>query len=150
MKFKIFLVLVVILAGAQLFRPSKNLGQSHPTTDVSNVVSVPENVMTILETSCYDCHSNKTTYFWYHEIMPLGWWLNGHVEDGKKHLNFSEFSKYPIARQDHKLEEVAEEVEHEEMPLKSYIQMHPKTKLNSEQTRLIVDWVTDARASLAK
>lgn len=150
MKFKIFLVLVVIIAGAQLFRPNKNLGQRQTSTDITNFVAVPENVMTILETSCYDCHSNKTTYYWYHEIMPFGWWLNHHVEDGKKHLNFSEFATYSKAKQDHKLEEVAEEVEHGEMPLSTYSKVHTEANLTQEQIQLIIDWVNVSRASLQK
>ncbi|MDZ7648600.1 MAG: heme-binding domain-containing protein [Cytophagales bacterium] len=48
------------------------------------------------------------------------WFLNKHVADGKKDLNFSTFTRLPIAVQNHKLEEIIEMVKEGEMPLPSY------------------------------
>lgn len=145
---KIGLGLLGVLIIMQFFRPEKNLGNRKGPEDITKFVSVPSEVMAILETSCYDCHSNQTNYSWYHEIMPFGWWLEHHVEEGKEHLNFSDFSQYSTAKIDHKLEETAEEVEEHEMPLSTYSIVHKDAQLSEEQTNLIINWVKEARASL--
>jgi hypothetical protein len=144
----IFSGLLVVLLLAQLIRPTKNLGSVETPEDITKVVKVPDNVMTVLKASCYDCHSNHTNYRWYHEIMPLGWWLNDHVKDGKKHFNFSEFAAYNKKRQDHKLEEVEDEVKEHEMPLESYTLFHKEAKLTEAQIQLIADWAKEARSNL--
>jgi hypothetical protein len=149
MKKKIAIGILVVLALIQFIRPHKNSGGSDTEKDITHFVDVPANVKSILKTSCYDCHSNHTNYYWYHEIMPLGWWLNHHVEDGRKHLNFSDFSKYSLPKIDHKLEEIAEEVGEHEMPLSSYTMMHKDAELSAEQVKVITDWVTAERAKLS-
>lgn len=80
--------------------------------------------------------------------MPLGWFLASHVKDGKKHLNFSDFSKYSKKKIDHKLEETAEEVEKHDMPLSTYLIMHSEAKLTESQTQEIIEWVNRERAKL--
>ena len=110
---KILTGLLVILIVIQFIRPDKN-ESNDLTYDVSTKYEVPDDVSHILQVSCNDCHSNKTEYPWYAEIQPVGWWLNNHVEDGKRHLNFSELTKRPIAIQNHKFEETVEMVEKKE------------------------------------
>ncbi len=116
--------------------------------DVTHFVNVPDNVMTVLQGSCYDCHSNRTNYPWYAEVNPVGWWLNNHVEEGKSELNFSDFAQYDIKRMDHKLEEVAEEVAEGHMPLPAYTWIHREAELSPEQVSLIKEWVAAERAKL--
>ncbi len=96
----------------------------------------------LLQVSCNDCHSNKTEYPWYSNIQPVAWWLSDHVEDGKKHLNFSEFTKIPLFVQNHKFEEVIEMVEEKEMPLAdyTYLGLHSEANLTDEQRGKIIDW----------
>lgn len=145
---KYILAAIFVLLVLQFIRPAKNLGETETPQDIAKVVKVPTQVMTVLKTACYDCHSNKTAYKWYHNVMPLGWWLNHHVKEGKQHLNFSEFGGYSQKRKDHKLEEVEEEVREHEMPLESYVIMHPEAKLSAEQITLIADWAKEARAQI--
>lgn len=76
-----------------------------------------ENIQTTFSNACNDCHSNNTVYPWYSSIEPIGYWLNDHILDGKRHLNFSEFTKLPLSVENHKLEETVEMVEKGEMPL---------------------------------
>jgi hypothetical protein len=150
--------LLTAFAIIQFFQPGKNNQSLDMANDISKVVSVPEDVHNILKTSCYDCHSNNTAYPWYANIQPVGWWLKDHIDEGKSHINFQDFALVegnerfptPILRQDHKLEEVAEMVETGEMPLKSYTIIHGGAKLDEAQKKKILDWVTSARAELAK
>lgn len=135
------LVLVIAIIGIQFIRPAKNISNVK-TYDVSTKYVVPDSVAAILEVACNDCHTNLTKYPWYAEIQPTAWWLNNHVVDGKRHLNFSEFTKRPIAIQNHKFEETIEMVKEKEMPLPSYtwLGLHAKAKLNDDQRETLVNW----------
>ena len=84
--------LLIVLIAAQFFQPEKNEGSLVSVVPFLNETNPPENVKAILETTCFDCHSNKTTYPWYNNITPVNYWLESHIKDGKKHLNFSEWS----------------------------------------------------------
>ena len=135
---KIATIVIVLLIVIQFFKPERNLSddQSH---HISTKYDFPEEIAAISKAACDDCHSNKTTYPWYANVQPAAWWLSQHVNDGKKHLNFSEFTKRRIAVQNHKLEEIVEMVEEGEMPLKSYtwLGLHPDAKLTQDQLSLI-------------
>ena len=65
-----FLAILVVI---QFIRPERNEGAAETDIDVTHFVDVPNNVMTILQSSCYDCYSNRTEYPWYAEINPVGW-----------------------------------------------------------------------------
>jgi hypothetical protein len=149
MKKKIIIALLAVLVVIQFFRPEKNLSDDN-TYDVSTKYPVPENVASILKVACNDCHANKTEYPWYAEVQPIAWWLSSHVNDGKRHLNFSEFTKSPIARQNHKFEETIEMIKEGEMPLASYtwLGLHSGAKLTDEQRQTLVDWAQTQMDSL--
>lgn len=138
---KILLILVVLFVVIQFFRPEKN-DTNDLTYAISTKYEVPDEVNKILKVSCYDCHSNKTEYPWYANVQPVAWWLDGHVKDGKRHLNFSEFTNRPIAIQNHKWEETIEMVEKKEMPLESYTYMglHSEANLTDQQREAVINW----------
>ncbi|MBL7701832.1 MAG: heme-binding domain-containing protein [Ferruginibacter sp.] len=136
-----FQVLLLAFVIIQFFRPTKNKAEGISKNDISTLYAVPADVQSILKTSCNDCHSNNTVYPWYAEVQPVAWWLNNHVVDGKKHLNFSEFAAYSLRKQYHKLEETNEMVKEGEMPLNSYLWVHTDASLNKEQKLTVANWV---------
>ncbi|MBA6313411.1 heme-binding domain-containing protein [Cellulophaga baltica] len=138
---KILIGLGLIFVVLQFFRPEKNTSNDM-THDISTAYEIPEDVNHLLKVSCNDCHSNNTEYPWYANVQPVAWWLNDHVADGKRHLNFSTFTKLPIAVQNHKLEETIEMVEEKEMPLASYTNfgLHSEANLTDEQREKIIHW----------
>jgi hypothetical protein len=149
MKKKIFYGLGVIFLLAQFLRPEKNLSDDQ-THAISTKYPVPDSVAAILKVACNDCHSNKTTYPWYAEIQPVAWWLSDHVKDGKRHFNLSDFTTRRIAFQNHKLEEMIEQIEKGEMPLPSYTNfgLHSEAKLTAQQKRILVSWAKTQMDSL--
>ena len=144
-KKKILLAVILLLVIIQFIRPEKNLGSIESPNHIKYTVSVTPEVDKILKVSCYDCHSNHTEYPWYSNIQPFAWWLNDHVVEGKGELNFSEFNTYKLKRKIHKLEEVIELVEEDEMPLKSYTLLHSEAKLTAEEKEKLFSW---AKASI--
>jgi hypothetical protein len=140
MRKKILLTILAILILIQLIRPSRNISNEVPANDITKLYDVPADVQQILKVSCNDCHSNNTTYPWYTNVQPVGWWMQHHVNEGKEHLDFSAFGAYDKKRQHHKMEEVVEQVRDGHMPLNSYLWIHDEAKLNEQQKNLLINW----------
>lgn len=138
---KIGIALAIIIVVIQFIRPEKNIS-GNETYAIQTKYDLPNDVENIMQLSCYDCHSNTTKYPWYSNVQPAAWFLANHVNDGKKHLNFSEFTNIPLFVQNHKLEEIKEMVEEKEMPLSSYTYfgLHPEANLTDAQRQKIIDW----------
>lgn len=143
---KIFFALVAVLLLLQLWRPEQNSGDTG--ADIAAGFSVNPEVSAMLKTACYDCHSNNTVYPWYASVQPLAFWLANHINEGKEHLNFSEFMNYPPYRQFHKLEEIDEVLAEDEMPLKSYTLVHRNAVLKQADKDLLIQWSKNMRDSL--
>ncbi len=146
---KIAWALLVVLVGMQFIRPEKNQDSSDHLAAFLSETNPPAEVRELLKTGCFDCHSNQTEYPWYNSVAPVSYWLAGHVNDGKKHLNFSAWDTYDAKRKDHKLEEVVETVKEGEMPLNSYTWTHEAARLTQEQREAITAWAQQTRALYA-
>lgn len=145
---KIAYGLVAIIIILQFFQIDKTNPESDPANDFMNIASPPEEVATILKTACYDCHSYSTRYPWYTNIQPVAWWVKDHIDHGRDELNFSEFGSYTQRRADHKLEEAAEYILNEEMPLPSFTWAHAEARLTDEQREFLADWFEEQRTVL--
>ena len=141
---KIGIGIGVIFLIIQFFQPEKNLTDEHQA-DISTKYQLPDDVKSILKVACNDCHTNKTDYPWYANIQPFGWWLNDHITNGKRHLNFSNFTKQSVARQNHKFEETIEVIEDDEMPLDSYtyLGLHAEANLTEDQKNILINWAKE-------
>jgi hypothetical protein len=136
----VVIVLAVLLAAAQFYRPTL----STPPPDDSKSMSVntrmtPE-VASILERSCNDCHSSKTSWPWYSKVAPVSWYLKNHVDEGRRQFSMSDWGTYPAKKAVRKLGEVCEQVEKGDMPLKSYLLLHPTAKLSDSDKKVLCDW----------
>jgi uncharacterized membrane protein len=140
----VLIILLVLFLAVQAAQPSPNKGAATGPKDVTHVVEVPDSVMAVLKKSCYDCHSDYTTYVWYDKITPVNFWIDHHINEGKRELNFSAFGEYTAKRQAKKLDEIAEQVEKHEMPLGSYTLMHTDAKLTDSQRKLLISWAEAA------
>jgi mono/diheme cytochrome c family protein len=93
----------------------------------------------LAERACFDCHSNETEWPWYSQIAPASWLVADHVQEGRAKLNFSEWG---LAKNDdeeeheeegEEVEEIVEEVQEGEMPLPSYLLLHPEARLTEAE-----------------
>jgi len=139
LKYSLF-TFAIILLGMQFIPSPCNCGEAEGPLDVSHVVGVTPEVKGILERSCYDCHSNHTRYPWYVRINSVGLFLSQHIVRGKEALNFSDLSRLSKRRLKHKLQSIAEQVETGEMPLASYLWMHPQARLSEADIKTIKGW----------
>ncbi|WP_282121669.1 heme-binding domain-containing protein [Algibacter mikhailovii] len=142
---KVLFGVLIVFGIAQFFSPDKNQGQMASIKAFLEETNPPEDVRLILQKTCYDCHSDVTEYPWYNHITPINYWLAGHVKDGKKHFNMSNWSGNSIKRKDHKFEELIEMVEDKTMPLNSYTWTHSEAKLTDDQIKSVIDWANLVR-----
>ena len=118
---------------AQFVPIDKTNPESDPAQDFLALSNPPAHLATIIKDACYDCHSNHSKYPWYSNVAPISWWIKGHINEARKHLNFSDWSTYSTKKANHKLEEAVEMVEEHWMPILSYKLTHPEGRLSSEQ-----------------
>jgi hypothetical protein len=142
---RIVAILVILI---QFIRPDRTNPAVDPAVELAAVVAVPEAVGSLLHAACYDCHSNETDWPWYAHVAPMSWLVTNHVNDGRRHLNFSDWGNYPPSRADHKLEEAIEYVENGEMPLATYTPLHPEARLSDADREAIIAWARSTRAAL--
>lgn len=140
--------LLIVLACLQFYQPAGN-NSGDNSKGLETKFAIPEDVKVVLERSCYDCHSNHTNYPWYSKIQPVGLWLENHIKDGKRHLNFSTLGGRPAYLQQHKMEEIEEMIAEDEMPMKSYTLIHRNATLDAGQKDAIIKWTKMVRDTLA-
>ena len=145
---KLLLVLLTIFISMQLIRPARNKSPQVLSTDFTKLYRVSDSVQSVLQNTCYDCHSNNTVYPWYANIQPVAWILARHIKNGKDKLNFSDFGSYTSRRQISKLKGIANQVKDDEMPISSYRLMHKNANLTKEEKSLIMDWMNKTADSL--
>lgn len=98
--------------------------------------------------SCYDCHSHQTQYPWYSKVAPVSWLLKSHIDDGRRHLNFSTWDNYDLKKKDHKLEEISESLEEGWMPMDQYVWMHKEADLSATERQELSAWIKQLRTDL--
>ena len=70
------------------------------------------------------------------------------MKDGRKEVNFSEWATFTPRRTVRKLQEICEQVEKHEMPLKIYVPLHPDAKLSDADRKTLCDWAKGERARI--
>ena len=145
---KILLVLLAALVIIQFIHPKKNKAEGPLPNYIGNSFTIPADVKTILAKACNDCHSNNTRYPWYANFQPIHWWLDKHIKNGKKELNFDEYTSRSLRFQYKKMEEVIDEVKEGAMPLNSYTWVHKDAKLTIEEKAKITSWAQSIRDTL--
>ncbi len=108
---------------------------------IQNEIGVSSEIMDLLRRACYDCHSNETKWPWYSRVAPVSWLVADHVEEGRGHLNFSEWPAFDVEEQEHLFEEMEEVMEEGEMPLKSYLVLHREARLTREEREALLRWI---------
>ena len=149
LKKKIGFVLLIGFVAIQFIQPAHNKTDKVLPTDITNTVVVPNQVLNILQNSCYDCHSNNTRYPWYSFIQPGAWLMASHIRRGKAMLNFNQFGDLSNRKQQSKLQGIVNQIKDNEMPLSSFTLLHKNAILTAEQKAILINWATSAKDSLS-
>ncbi len=106
----------------------------------------PPEMIKVLKSTCYDCHSHDTVWPWYGRVAPVSWLITHDAKEGRKRLNFSAWSLYDRAKQKALLRMAMDEVEGRDMPPKPYTWMHPEARLSDAQVEELSSWFEKAAA----
>lgn len=104
-------------------------------------ITAPDDVRALLRRSCYDCHSNHTRWPLYSRVAPVSWYVARHVERGRGDLNLTEWPMFDLDAQRFHLGEMKDQVKSREMPLDSYLWLHPGARLSDEERQRLILWI---------
>ncbi|QKF81162.1 heme-binding domain-containing protein [Halarcobacter ebronensis] len=130
-----FLVMLAVFIVMQFIQTEK----VNKVTAKELEIKAPKQIMSILKTACYDCHSNEVKWPWYSYVAPFSWVISGHVNDGRAWVNFSEWENYTKEEKEKQLKEIYRTA-FVAMPLRSYLWVHGDADLTKEQRDMIRDW----------
>ena len=147
---RVLFILTAVLIGIQFVRPSRVNPPVDETHTLYATEQVPADVRVILDRSCVDCHSSKTVWPWYSQIAPVSWLLADHVKEGRRELNFSEWSTFKPKRKARKLKEICDQVKEKEMPITQYTLIHPTAKLSDAERARLCEWTGMMSASVPR
>lgn len=142
------IIFFIASVGIQFLPSDKKINEPVTSNDLTQQENISIEVSNLLHNACYDCHSNQPEYPWYSRIAPISWKVKEHIAEGRSELNFSEWGTYTARKRDHKLEEMNEEVQEGEMPLKEYRWFHPEGRLTDEQIAMLSRWIVQERAKI--
>ena len=129
---------VIVLAAAQLVRSE----HTNPATDgrhtLAAQVGSSRALVGVVNRACRDCHSNDTMWptAWYTQVAPLSWAIASGVAEGRRALNFSEWTTYPRARQQALLAASCQTAKDGSMPGRAWT-LRPEARLSSQDVETI-------------
>ena len=89
---KVIIATLVLFIAIQFIRPDKNISTDAEYVVVfENETQISKPMAEIFKNTCYDCHSSNTKYPWYSAIAPMSFVIDHHIEEGKEHLDFSQW-----------------------------------------------------------
>jgi len=83
--------------------------------------------------ACFDCHSNETVWPWYSYIAPVSWLVYNDTMEGRRRLNFSEWTSSQRGAG-----EITEKIQEGEMPPAIYLPMHPAARLTAAEKQQLI------------
>jgi len=138
-------VLVVVLAAAQLVRPDRANPPTDPSRTIQAHVGTTSGLAAVLDRSCNECHSNATVWPWYTRVAPVSWLMAYTVDKGRKAVNFSDWAAYEPDVQRTLLTASCEDASNGRMP-GAYTLIRPDARLSTQDIQTICAVARQARA----
>jgi len=116
------------------------LFQSNPPVVAEPAWDSPQ-TRALAQRACFDCHSNETTWPIYTRVAPASWLISHDVDDGRRHLNFSEWGVGRTAdssRRAKVADESRKEISRGDMPPGIYLVLHPDAKLSEAEKQQLI------------
>jgi hypothetical protein len=140
----IALILAATFVATQFIWPE--LTNPPSTSDLQ----APAEVKQILQTACYNCHSNETKLSWFDWPVPAYGMVVKDAREGREHLNFLEIvGKLPEGQQRAILFEAVSHIVLGAMPLPAYKRAHPEPVITAEQLAVLKKYLQPAAPKIA-
>ena len=137
---------IAIFAALQLVQPSRT--NPPVKTDFLKATAAPPDVAAMFRAACYDCHSDETRWPWYSYVAPMSWQIADDVNSGRRHVNLSEWpeDKPDAARK--KIEDMSDEIDDGDMPMKKYTLIHKDARLTQQQRDTLTQWLNGQASAM--
>jgi hypothetical protein len=143
-----FLFIIVAFIIIQFIKPNTQNPVEDKSKFITSQMKIPDNIYSMMEKSCFDCHSYRTKWPWYSKISPVVYLLNYDVENGRENLNFSIWGEYDKLRMMDKLDGIETQVKDGEMPKPVYLPLHPEARLSESDIKILQDWARTSKEML--
>jgi hypothetical protein len=143
----VLLFLVFEFASA-LVQPFGKVRGSTSDAPLMNTANIEHPVMDIMQRSCQNCHSDRTSWPWYSHVAPMSWMIEKDVHEGRSHWNMSKWDQYSSEERQEILSQMAPMVRNRQMPLPKYLFLHPEAKLSDADVDLLYRWSRSERKRL--
>ena len=138
------LALLVLFGLLQFTNPART--NPPVKTDLIGTLHPPEAIATSFVHACYDCHSHQTKWPWYAHVAPASWLVANDVNEGRRHLNMSEWPAADPKQAVRRLDAMSEKIGNKEMPPQKYTMIHADARLTDSQRKAMTDWL-DAQSN---
>jgi mono/diheme cytochrome c family protein len=124
------LSLGLLLAGCSSSQPTA------ASATPANTVSSDPAVHAILETSCFQCHSNTGSAPWYAAVSPTYLAANS----ARAVLNFSDWQSYDAQKRAAELKSIEQSITAGSMPPGDYTALDHSARLSEERKQVLLKW----------
>jgi hypothetical protein len=139
------IALLSLFVVAQFIPVKRNDPQVDQSRSIYAKEKIPQQVKTVFEGSCANCHSDHTTWPWYSYVAPVSWMIAHDVHDARKKMNFSEWAGYSANKREEKLEDICEQLTDGDMPDPKYLLVHGSARITPAQRDAVCQWTEDSR-----
>jgi hypothetical protein len=132
---------VTLLSWACVFvHPFGAVSAAHSDAPIFAGTEMPSPVAAVIERSCQNCHSERTTWPWYSYMPPISWMIENDVYQARKHMNISRWEDYTTEQQVEILSRLGAEVRNHQMPIQRYLSLHPEARLSEADIHQLYEW----------
>jgi uncharacterized membrane protein len=128
--------LAVLIAGCSSSQQSTTPEATAPSP--ANAVSNDLQVNTILQKSCYECHSTGGSAPWYAAVSPT--YLAANSARGV--LNFSDWQTYDAQKKADALQKIEQSVSGGSMPPGDYTALDHSARLTDDEKQALLKWAS--------
>lgn len=89
--------------------------------------------------ACFDCHSNESVWPLYAYVAPVSWLIYNDVMEGRRRLNFSEWT----SQQQPNIRQITQAIQEGEMPPAIYTPMHAEARLTDAEKQQLITGLTN-------
>ena len=128
---------MALLLVAQLLQPQRTDLASDPGHSIQATLDPASNVGQVLVRACGECHSNTASSRWYTRVIPFSFIIARAATDGRKAVNFAEWTAYSAEQQRELLSASCRDATAGTMPIPAYLRFRPEARLDARDIATI-------------
>lgn len=136
----VLLAVLAVIGVMQMFSPETTNPPADPASSFEAVAQPPRQVAAILNRACLDCHSHNTRWPWYSQVWPVSAMVVRDVQQGRLHMNFSNWRGLSPDATRQRMAGVCEEARKGDMPPRYYLPLHRQARLSSSDVSTLCAW----------